>query len=219
MNIVRIRRLSRRSLSIHIQENGEVEVRAPRYVPDFLIRRFVDSKRDWIEKTRLKVAATPNRKRPVYQEGAVFRLGGKEYSLHITDGNAIVLTPTRLFFPKKFLSRPRVHMEVFCRTFAKQFLGQRLGLYAEKMGVAYQRVSIRDTSTRWGSCSSSGTISFSYRLVLADLPIIDYVVIHELVHISHHHHQPTFWAHVAAFYPDYIAARTWLRREGHTLTI
>lgn len=219
MQIDIIRRLPRRSISLHIHDNGTLEVRAPRYIPEFIIRKFIDSKQDWVEKTRLRLVARSKSKKPTYREGEQFRLGGKEYALHITDGNVIVLTSTKLFFPRKFLSRPRYHMEIFCRKFAKQFLTKRLAECAAKMGVSYKRISIRDTTSRWGSCSNSGTISFSYRLILADLFIIDYVVVHELAHITHHHHKSAFWAHVAEYYPEYVFARKWLRDEGHTLKI
>ncbi len=214
-----IRRLPRRSISLHIHNDGVLEVRAPRFVPEFVIRRFVDSKRDWIENTKRRLSALPKSKKIKYQEGEIFRLGGVDYALHITDGNAIVLTPTKLFFPKKFLAKPKIHMEAFCRKFAKQFLADRLAIYAKKMGVTYKRVSIRDTTSRWGSCSSSGTISFSYRLILAELTIIDYVLIHELAHITHPHHRLSFWARVGAFYPEYAIARTRLRKEGDSFKI
>lgn len=214
-----IKRLSRRSLSLHIHPDGKLEVRAPKYVPEFIIRQFVASKENWIEKTRKKLSALPKSKNTKYQEGEIFRIGGKGYALHVTDGNAIVLTPTRLFFPKKFLTKPKYHMELFCRKFAKDFLTKRIAIFAEKMGVTYKRISIRDTTSRWGSCSSSGTISFSYRLILADLSIIDYVLIHELAHITHPHHRLSFWARVGAFYPEYALARTRLRKEGDTFKI
>lgn len=214
-----IRRMSRRSISLHIHPDGKLEVRAPRYIPEFVIKQFVASKEEWIEKTRLKLSSLPKAKKTKYQEGELFRLGGVEYSLHVTDGNAIVLTPTKLFFPRKFLAKPKMHMEQFCRKFAKQFLEKRLELFAKKMGVTYKRVSIRDTTSRWGSCSSSGTISFSYRLILADLPIIDYVLIHELAHITHPHHRLSFWARVGEFYPEYAIARTRLRKEGDSFKI
>lgn len=219
MQIDIIKRLPRQSISLHILDTGELEVRAPRHVPEFIIRRFVDSKEDWIEKTRKKLSALPKSKKTKYQEGEIFRLGGREYSLHVTDGNAIVLTPTKLFFPKRFLAKPKYHMELFCRIFARDFLAKRLDIFAEKMGVRYKRISIRDTTSRWGSCSSSGTISFSYRLILADLPLIDYVLIHELSHVTHPHHGLSFWARVGAFYPEYAIARTRLRKEGDTFKI
>lgn len=219
MHIDIIKRLNRRSLSLHILHTGELEVRAPKYVPEFVIRQFVASKEDWIEKTRKKLLSRPPVKKQTYHEGDIIRLGGKTYTLHITDGNMIVLTSTRLFFPKKFLTKPRYHMEIFCRKFAKDFLTMRIAVFAEKMGVTYRRISIRDTTSRWGSCSSSGTISFSYRLILADLAIIDYVLIHELSHITHPHHRLSFWARVGAFYPEYAIARTRLKKEGDTFII
>ena len=214
-----LKRMSRRSIGLHITEDGLVEVRAPHLMPQFLINRFVASKRDWIEKTKKRMLTLPKVTRQKYTEGSPFRIAGKMYTIHITDGNAIVIAGSRIFFPKKFTKHPKVHMEDFLRKFAKKFLSERMALYAKQMGVTYRKISIRDTSSRWGSCSSLGTISFAYRLVLADIPIIDYVVIHELSHITHHNHKPVFWARVGEFYPDYKAARAWLTKNGHTLRI
>lgn len=212
-------RVSRSSIGLQITDDGKVEVRAPHFVPLFMINRFVQSKREWIIRAKKAVLSRPKITKPVYCEGAIFRIGGIAYGLHITEGNAIVLVGSKIFFPKKFLVRAKFYMERWCREYAKKFLGDRLNLYAQKMGVTYKKISIRDTSTRWGSCSSSGTISFSYRLILAELWIIDYVVIHELAHITHHHHRQIFWDRVGVFFPDYKHARIWLHREGHTLKI
>lgn len=212
-------RASRRSIGLHITDDGKLEVRAPRFVPLFIIERFVAAKRDWIVKTKDAMRKRPRAINVLYQEGSVFRIAGNRYTLRITEGNAIVTVGSRLFFPKKFLPRAKHHMEQWLRVFAKKYLTQRLDDYAEKMDVSYKKVSIRDTSSRWGSCSSSGTISFSYRLILADRSIIDYVVIHELAHVTHHHHAKVFWDRVGKFYPDYKQARTWLRKNGHTLKI
>lgn len=214
-----LNRGSRRSIFLHIHDDGALEVRAPRFVPEFIIRRFVSSKTDWIIKTRSKLAARSKSKRQIYREGETIRIGGVTYLIHITQGDSIVIAGRRLFFPERFLKKASYYMELWLKIWAKKFLTTRLNNYAEIMGVAYKKISIRDTSSRWGSCSSTGTISFSYRLILADISIIDYVVIHELSHITHHHHKPAFWLRVAAFYPDYKIARAWLRKEGHTLKI
>jgi len=184
-----------------------------------MIRRFVESKRDWITKTRLKLAHRTKSKHQAYREGETIHIGGQRYTIHVTQGNTIVIAGTRLFFPERFLPNASGHMETWLRVWAKKFITTRLNIYAEKMGVTYKKISIRDTSSRWGSCSNNGTINFSYRLVLAELSIIDYVVIHELSHITHHHHKSAFWARVSAFYPEYKTARAWLRHDGHTLKI
>lgn len=214
-----LKRVSRKSIGLHITEDGKVEVRAPHFVPLFFINRFVQSKKDWIIRTRNLILSRPKVEKNTYREGSIFRIASNSYTFHITDGEAIVLVGARIFFPKKFLPRAKFHMEIWCRTYAKKFLTQRLEKYAAQMNVAYKKISIRDTTTRWGSCSSRGTISFSYRLILADLPIIDYVVIHELAHVTHHHHKQTFWDLVEKFYPEYKQARAWLHKMGHTLKI
>ncbi len=214
-----LKRVPRRTIGLYVTEHGLVEVRAPKRMPMFLIDRFVASQRDWITRTKRKVASRPKAVAPLYREGAVFRLGGTEYVLHVTGGNAIVLAGSRLFFPEKFLRHPTPHMEQFVRTYAKKHLEDRVKQYAQSMGVTYKRVSIRDTKSRWGSSSSTGTVSFAYRLVLADAAVIDYVVVHELAHVTHHHHRASFWDRVGEFCPDYKTHRTWLTRNGHTLRI
>ena len=214
-----LKRASRSSIGLHITDSGKVEVRAPHFVPLFIINRFVQSKREWIERAKKAVLLRAKTPKLVYREGSIVRIASRSYGLHITQGNAIVLVGSKMFFPEKFLSRANYHLESWCRVFAKKFLMQRLDMYAAKMHVQYKKISIRDTSTRWGSCSSRGTISFSYRLIFAELPIIDYVVIHELAHVTHHHHRPIFWDLVGDFYPEYKQARLWLRQNGHTLKI
>jgi predicted metal-dependent hydrolase len=214
-----LRRVSRRSIGLHITPEGLVEVRAPHFVPMFVINKFVQSKREWILYTKRKLGDAPKIVKQKYTEGSVFVLGGQKFTIHLTDGNAIVQAADRLFFPKKFLSKPKKFMELWMRTYAKKYLKSRLDTYATTMGVQYKKISIRDTTSRWGSCSSTGTISFSYRLILAELHIIDYVVIHELSHIMHHNHQKAFWALVGTYFPEYKKARTWLRTNGHTLRI
>ena len=99
-----LKRGSRRSIGLHITKDGRLEVRAPRMVPMFLINRFVASKRDWIIKTKLAMRKRPPIVQTKYHEDAVFRLAGVSYTLHITDGNAIVILGSRIFFPKSFYS-------------------------------------------------------------------------------------------------------------------
>lgn len=219
MQIDILKRMRRRSIGLQITQDGLVEVRAPHYIPQFIINRFVESKKDWIIQMKKKIASIPKVQKQIYSEGSSMHIAGKQYLIHHTDGNAIVIAGSRIFFPKKFYKKSKFHMEVWCRKYAKKFLTERLTKYAKIMGVTYKKITIRDTTSRWGSCSSTGTISFSYRLILAVLPIIDYVVIHELAHITHKHHQKNFWERVSQFYPEYKTARTWLTKNGHTLRV
>jgi predicted metal-dependent hydrolase len=86
--------------------------------------------------------------------------------------------------------------------------------YAERYGFVYTSISIRAQTTRWGSCSSRGRLSFQYRLALIDAELMEYVVVHELVHTRFMHHGPAFWACVEEILPDYKSRRARLRKEG-----
>jgi predicted metal-dependent hydrolase len=88
---------------------------------------------------------------------------------------------------------------------------------AAALGVSYERIAIRDQRTRWGSCSSRGTLSFNWRLVLAPFDVLDYVVVHELCHLREPNHSPRFWRLVASRRPGWRAQRDWLRDFGPEL--
>ena len=89
--------------------------------------------------------------------------------------------------------------------------------YAEQLGVKPKRITIRDTSSRWGSCSSTRTLSFSWRLILAPSPILDYVVAHEVAHLRELNHKPRFWRLVETLVPDIDKSMRWLSENGTLL--
>ena len=88
---------------------------------------------------------------------------------------------------------------------------------ALRLGASFQRIAIRDQRTRWGSCSSRGTLSFNWRLVLAPLEVAEYVVVHELCHLREPNHSPRFWQLVADARPGYRYQRRWLGDHGWEL--
>lgn len=88
---------------------------------------------------------------------------------------------------------------------------------AAALGVRYTRLTIRDTKSRWGSCSSTGALSFNWRLVLAPHDVLDYVVVHEVCHLVEHHHGPAFWELVAKRRPGHADAKRWLDEHGWEL--
>jgi hypothetical protein len=97
----------------------------------------------------------------------------------------------------------------------------RISLIAQSeamaLGVRYRRITLRDQRSRWGSCSSTGTLSFNWRLVLAPHDVLDYVVVHEVCHLAELHHGPEFWALVAKRRPTYEDSKRWLDQHGWEL--
>lgn len=102
---------------------------------------------------------------------------------------------------------------------AKEYFPKRVAYFRTLTGGRYSRITIRDQKTRWGSCSAKGTLSFNWRLMLAPPAILDYVVVHELCHLTHMNHSPAFWQAVEAVYPDYRTARRWLKEHGAELVL
>lgn len=98
---------------------------------------------------------------------------------------------------------------------ARRVLTKKTDYYKKLLNVNYQRIRIGDQKTRWGSCSSKGTISYSWRLVLMPEDIQDYVVVHELSHLLEMNHSSRFWEHVGNVIPDYKNRRSWLKQHGN----
>jgi predicted metal-dependent hydrolase len=105
----------------------------------------------------------------------------------------------------------------FFKREARRMLAARAAVLAEKIGVAPKRITVRDTVSRWGSCSTTRSLSFSWRLIMAPQFVLDYVVAHEMAHLRHMNHGPRFWNLVRKLTPDCDAAQDWLGRNGPLL--
>lgn len=97
---------------------------------------------------------------------------------------------------------------------AKELLLKKCRYFAERMGVSYGTVTVREQKTRWGSCSAKGNLNFNWKLVLMPPEILDYVVVHELAHRLQMNHSAAFWAEVGKILPDYRERRQWLKVNG-----
>lgn len=102
---------------------------------------------------------------------------------------------------------------------ARQLFEARLDLYADRLGVRYDSLSLSSAGTRWGSCTIERKIRLNWRLIHFSLPLIDYVVAHELSHLLEMNHSPRFWATVESIYPDYDGAKQALRKRSQELPV
>ncbi|MEM9841227.1 MAG: SprT family zinc-dependent metalloprotease [Pseudomonadota bacterium] len=108
-------------------------------------------------------------------------------------------------------------VERFLKKTAKADLVDAVSHYCDLLRVESRRVSVKDTRSRWGSCTSDGRLAFSWRLIMAPSPILEYVAAHECAHLLEMNHSPAFWAHVAKCRPHWQQERAWLRRHGREL--
>lgn len=96
---------------------------------------------------------------------------------------------------------------------------QRVKLFAPRLGVHVSKIMIKDQQARWGSCTKNGTVNINWRILMAPMRIVDYVVVHELAHLIHADHSSEFWTVVGSVMPDYHARKEWLRVHGATLEL
>ncbi len=104
------------------------------------------------------------------------------------------------------------------RRYAKETLLKKTAYYSKIMQTDYQRITVREQRTRWGSCSSKGNLNFNWKLMMMPETVIDYVVVHELAHRKHMDHSPAFWREVEKILPDYKERRNWLRENGRNFS-
>ena len=211
-------RSHRSSISIEITKDGEVVVKAPYLAPNFVINQFVDSKKEWIEKTLTKVEKRQIIKK-MYQEGEVFLFLGKEYTLRFYNGITITAKENVLYFPKALVFRIQKEMEQWYKIQAKIIISKRVVYHAEKMRAVYKDIFFSDTSSKWGTCFADNRLQFNWRLIMTPLLVVDYVVIHELTHTTEKHHQDSFWRRVRLFTPAYKQHRKWLDEHAHLLQL
>ncbi|MEM7438501.1 MAG: SprT family zinc-dependent metalloprotease [Pseudomonadota bacterium] len=108
-------------------------------------------------------------------------------------------------------------VKAYLQTLARDRLSNASDRYAARLGRSFSKITLRDTRSRWGSCTSEGALMYSWRLVMAPPSVLDYVAAHEIAHLVEMNHAPAFWSVVESLYPDHRSARSWLREEGPAL--
>ena len=219
-SVDQIIRSKRRTIAIIVHRDGKVVVRAPLKTPDRLIRAFIESKSGWIDEKKALLAKHVDLPVKKFTGGEKFLLLGREYPLRLVESQKTALTFRDDFFlSKKALPGAQAVFEKWYRAKAREILTERVTFYAQKFGLRYEKIRISSARTRWGSCSNRGTLSFTWRLIMAPLEVVDYVVLRELAHLKVKNHSPVFWAEVAKMLPDYKRRRAWLKKNGRFLTL
>lgn len=154
-------------------------------------------------------------------EGTAIQIRGVAHEIRFLEGRGVPVHIRDLPVPQLMVRGETAHMQRrisdFLKRQARDDLERSSRYYAEAMGVAFKQLTVRDTTSRWGSCSSTGTLSYSWRLIMAPPKVLDYVCAHEVAHILEMNHGPDFWELVYRHCAHTDMARKWLRKSGHTL--
>lgn len=196
-------------------------VRAPYRASMRDIEDFMGVKKAWIDKAREKATKRrlelPQRE---FRGGEEFMYLGLPYKLKVEHGGtrALVFDGAFILSPDH-AARAREFFTGWYREAARSVIEERARLYASKASLSYSGIRITAAKRTWGSCARRGTLSFSWRLVMAPPEIIDYVIVHELAHLAEMNHSRRFWEKVESLLPDYRERRSWLKENGHMLVL
>jgi hypothetical protein len=190
---------------MYINDDAVLIVRAPFNTSEEIINKVVLKYKDRLRK-RQKEVQLRNLKfnKKEFINGERFLYLGNYYNLKLVNNPEILLDfKDEFLLSKKYLSYAKNIFIIWYKKRAYETISQRVRLYAQKRGFKYNKINITNARKRWGSCSQQGNLSFTWRLIMAPLPIIDSVVVHELVHLEAKNHSKAFWNKVGSLDPEY----------------
>jgi len=193
--------------------SGEIKLTAPKHVSLRSLQKFLDENIHWLMTEKAKVDA-----RPPIADGSMLPFLGAPHQVKFNDQPP---RKVRWIGEEIHVGGPAdqapVRLLRWLKAQAKDQLSEDAKYYADLLQVEYKRVSIGDMKSRWGSCSSNGTLRFNWRLVMAEPSVRRYVAAHEVAHILEMNHSDRFWHHVERCVQNYKAERKWLKNQGQSL--
>ena len=211
---VSLRRSARaRRLSLRVSRlDGRVTLTLPPRAPEREAIAFLRDREGWL---RGHLAGIGTENRPGIGNHLPFL--GVEVPIIAGAVRRLTLRDGALIVPDEPAARTASRLQTFLKAQARDHLAQASDHYAAQLGLSYKSLTLRDTRSRWGSCSSSGALMYSWRLVMAPPAVLHYVAAHEVAHLAEMNHSAAFWAVVARLYPGHAECRGWLRSHGETL--
>lgn len=202
-------RSKRKTLSIQIKSSGEIFVRVPNRVNDKQVNAFIADKSAWVEKHLIKIQNKALQTQ--IPKGYVMFLG-EQYTIEYSEEiKAIQINQDQLLVPIKFKEKLSTKLTLWYKKQAKSYITDRAVMLANQHKLNFKSIRITSAKTRWGSCSASNKLNFTYRLILLNPAAIDYVIIHELCHTKQHNHSQRFWDLVEVFCPGYKEQERYLK--------
>ena len=220
IKIDKIIRSKRKSFSLEVNRDGSLIVRAPKNASDKAIHNIVNKKRFWI-RDKMKFVNKKYSKlfEKEFVNGEGFLYLGDVYRLFIKENNDSPLTFNNRYFSlsKENIENARELLIKWYKEQAYSKISERALWFSSLSGIKYNKINITNAQKRWGSCSAKGNLNFSWRLIMAPLRVIDYVIVHELAHIEEKDHSNNFWNKVKVMMPNYKNYKNWLKENEHLL--
>ncbi|MEO1784967.1 SprT family zinc-dependent metalloprotease [Thermodesulfobium sp. 4217-1] len=221
IKIDKILRSKRRTISLQIIEGAKLVVKAPYYVTDVDIDKVVEKYAEWIERKKSELIERNSKVlEKKFCDGEEFFYLGNLFKLKVADFQAKpIIFNNGFYIAKNHLPQAKSILTNWYKNRAREIFSERATFYSHLTGLKFNKLRISSAKTNWGSCSYKNTLSLSWRLIMAPIDIIDYVVVHEIIHIIIKNHSKEFWSKVEGLVPNYKEKRKWLKEFGHELIV
>ncbi|MBI5674241.1 MAG: M48 family metallopeptidase [Nitrospirae bacterium] len=220
IEISKIIRSKRRTIALVVTHDATLVIRSPLKTPLDYLKSLVNIKRDWIRTKMREMQRKPKPKDKEFINGESFLYLGESYKLKIVDDIVgDVELKDNLLLSQEKASCARDVVKKWYKSEAEKKIKERCEWYSRLTGYKPLSIKISNAKKRWGSSGYRGTVNYNWRLIMAPMEIIDYVVVHELVHLEQRDHSRLFWDKVKSIQPDFKRRRTWLKDNGRTLSI
>lgn len=225
-----VTRSNRKTIGISVSLKYGVRVLAPKKISDKQIVQAVNEKAAWILK---KLSYFEQIKSEIpelnFIDGEKITLLGKKYTLKVNVSSSITASSVKLSDNSVIVNLPenttgslsdsvRKQLIVWYKEYTKEVVSERVEYFSKIMDVIPSKLVIKDLKSIWGSCTSKNVININWKIIMAPLAVVDYLVVHELTHIKIKNHSKQFWNMAESIYPNCKACSKWLKQNGHKLT-
>lgn len=218
MNLPKNHSIIRRNIKhvrLRVNETGEVFIYAPETLPEECLCKIIEKRRPWIEK---QLAFFKNQERIKLQYNEILLFGNRyTYFYDTTYTNKVSINEEYHTIRARRNLTNIATQEKWLKSVAKHHFEERTKQLSAALNLPYNKLYVRTEKRKWGNCSPLKNISLNWRLVKAPKYVIDYVIVHELVHTLVMNHSHKFWTLLRSHYPDYEKAQQWLERFGNCL--
>jgi len=217
----------RQTMAIKVEAPDKITVIVPIGTSKKVIIEKVQEKASWIYRKldyykNIQYLQAPRE----FVHGELFMYLGQDYILNIEINDCLPRARLELNKEKLFLRTPLFDKNLiekvikgWYRQKAREKIEERLSYYLPKIPKKPNRIVVKEQKSRWGSCSSKGNLNFNWKIIMAPIDVLDYIVVHELCHLVFLNHSKEFWNMVAAILPDYKLRKEWLKRNGFRMNL
>ncbi len=208
---LKIQRKAVSSLRLRLRTKNEIEVIVPQLMPMFLVNQFIKSHSEWIEKNNRKI-----KKEKDLSKLKKIEIVGEKYEVEVkkTLRDSLVIMDRKIFINYKDKKEIKKLIDKKMRPVALKLIREKVIELATNVGLKTGRISVKNQSSRFGSCSYQGNLNFNWQIILLPRPIFDHIIWHELAHLSVKNHSKSFWDLMAKYDPHYRKHRRFLKSEG-----